>query len=847
MTDKSEMRKHVWTALKNTGMVFLTMLFLMVCIAAINSDLVYANDSVTACEQEAVNYRNVVISPGNDSDWDSLKISASMKYGEDTVQQFTKELDRNSAQEGASEVYRIELPYFGEWFLNIAYMKDGAELDSEEVTVGVVADEYNIAPLYGSVPALIFSLKSLGGGIPSQTADGDPIPSIVTLSRPSQFDWNNLPANMYENPYVSLQNGAYGSSEINLEAAAPRMKAYVESLIRYNSDSKFNFYFSDYHFYQVMPSLVYETGLSEDRYKLVFITDGGGVSYNTFREAYDNTSDAESKHNQLKNEYIGNEYIGLEERMRSGEQLDSSTKRKLYKYVYAIVDSTEDAEWWVIRKSSGDTFAIQDKNFLQTVIDDGRVSSNYINNLLAAVENAQKGQTLKNLYSFEDEAFESIRSEGKTPMMILGTSSTVEGADPIDEYVRIIRAYYGDAYGYVYKGHPGNIPSEARIREIEDQGMYYVDASIAAELFMFYNPDTQICGYPSTTFQYGDGESTSKALFLTDKKNAYHCEEKLWTVVKQYAASVDFFVSKVELKDGNYVLGSAAKRTSGSSDSSMLTKVSSIDLKAAAIMEDLGHSYYLLEFNPGKEKNLLIWDSNDGILIDPETYSDENGDGGNNGNNSEDPESGNNSGNQDGQNDQNNQGSQNNQDDQNNQNNQSNQSGGENAQAKISISKAVTSSITDRVYTGKVHKPVPKVTVNGKNLKAGSDFVISYSRNNAIGKAALTIRGTGRYEGKITRSFKIIPPSTKITKLKLSGKKLTLSWKKIKQASAYQIAVSSDKTFKKGTKKYLSKGSKKKITLKKGKTHYIRIRAYKKTASGTIYSKWSSVKRVKVK
>ncbi|MBQ8028332.1 MAG: fibronectin type III domain-containing protein, partial [Clostridia bacterium] len=65
----------------------------------------------------------------------------------------------------------------------------------------------------------------------------------------------------------------------------------------------------------------------------------------------------------------------------------------------------------------------------------------------------------------------------------------------------------------------------------------------------------------------------------------------------------------------------------------------------------------------------------------------------------------------------------------------------------------------------------------------------------------------------------------------------------------YQVYYSTKKSsgFKKvaSYKTNVTKGSKSK--LKSGKTYYFKVRAYKKTASGTVYSSWSSVKSVKIK
>ena len=55
--------------------------------------------------------------------------------------------------------------------------------------------------------------------------------------------------------------------------------------------------------------------------------------------------------------------------------------------------------------------------------------------------------------------------------------------------------------------------------------------------------------------------------------------------------------------------------------------------------------------------------------------------------------------------------------------------------------------------------------------------------------------------------------------------------------------------FKKSVKKVYFKGTSKTISkLRKNKTYYIKVRAYKKNASGKkVYSKYSKVKKIKIK
>ena len=80
------------------------------------------------------------------------------------------------------------------------------------------------------------------------------------------------------------------------------------------------------------------------------------------------------------------------------------------------------------------------------------------------------------------------------------------------------------------------------------------------------------------------------------------------------------------------------------------------------------------------------------------------------------------------------------------------------------------------------------------------------------------------------------------------SKQILLKYKKVSGAKGYEISYSTDKKFKKAvTKKNTAKTSYTISKLKKGKTYYVRIRAYKIDSTGKkVYGKYLSVKKVKV-
>lgn len=79
---------------------------------------------------------------------------------------------------------------------------------------------------------------------------------------------------------------------------------------------------------------------------------------------------------------------------------------------------------------------------------------------------------------------------------------------------------------------------------------------------------------------------------------------------------------------------------------------------------------------------------------------------------------------------------------------------------------------------------------------------------------------------------------------------MTVSYKKVSGAAGYMITYSTSKTFKKSATKsaVTSKLSKTITRLKKGKTYYVKVRAFKQDSSGKrTYGSYSTVKSIKIK
>lgn len=72
---------------------------------------------------------------------------------------------------------------------------------------------------------------------------------------------------------------------------------------------------------------------------------------------------------------------------------------------------------------------------------------------------------------------------------------------------------------------------------------------------------------------------------------------------------------------------------------------------------------------------------------------------------------------------------------------------------------------TSYIYTGSAIKPAVTVKYNGKTLKSGTDYTVSYKNNTKVGTAAITVTGKGNYSGTKTRTFSIVNKAVSTVKV----------------------------------------------------------------------------------
>lgn len=128
------------------------------------------------------------------------------------------------------------------------------------------------------------------------------------------------------------------------------------------------------------------------------------------------------------------------------------------------------------------------------------------------------------------------------------------------------------------------------------------------------------------------------------------------------------------------------------------------------------------------------------------------------------------------------------------------------------ISKIKTVSVSSAVYTGKAAEATVTVKdANGKKLKKGRDFTVTYSKNVALGKKATAkINFIGNYSGTKKLSFSVLPGATSKLTVKPTETTAKVSWKKVEGATKYVVGIYKGK-------KLLKKVETAKTSLKFGK------------------------------
>ena len=169
---------------------------------------------------------------------------------------------------------------------------------------------------------------------------------------------------------------------------------------------------------------------------------------------------------------------------------------------------------------------------------------------------------------------------------------------------------------------------------------------------------------------------------------------------------------------------------------------------------------------------------------------------------------------------------------------------------KNNFKKATVSGISNKSYTGKNITQSITVKYNGKTLKNGTDYTVSYSNNKNIGTATVKIAGKGSYTGTITKTFKINPAKQEIQKLTAKSKAFFVDWAQKGSATGYEIQYATNSKFTSAKKVTITNNKTDTKTISKlsgKKKYYVRVRSYTTVKGTKYYGAWSASKSVTTK
>jgi len=435
-----------------------------------------------------------------------VKVTLQMKNGKKVMKARSKVIQISDIDE-MTKSFNINAPAYGRYSVIVKYYKKSKLKKKVKIAkLGVIAEEYNIAVLNGTFGPLYFSMSLLGAEdssnpgvkVNTTTTDGDPIPTIISLSRYYMYNWKAVPENTMSNPLMkSYKSGSFTKGKIN------GMAKYAKMLKSLNSNSKFHFYFTDNCIF-ALDKIVYMNKFKDSQFDAVLLTDGTESPYD-FNEVYNNNS-AKSTYKSMVDEFTTMITMHRKGKGFSYKSLDKYRKnlgaRALSFYTYAAT-SRDNVSWWVSRKNG--TFLCPDDDFLTAA--KGQMIEMGLNRMLVDLGNKGTAENLKELFRLDQDMFADAEKNNKIPLVIMGTRVDLEeDFEPFEAY--IVKAYSED-YEIYYKGHPAS-PTKLhpeKQKQLDKYGIHDVESSIPAELILFYYEDLMVAGESKSTLNqsYKDG------------------------------------------------------------------------------------------------------------------------------------------------------------------------------------------------------------------------------------------------------------------------------------------------------------------------------------------------------
>ena len=449
----------------------------------------------------------------------------------------------------SSDSVNYDLKYYGKHEVTIEFLSGSKVVSKKLLDYCLTSPEYNIAYLHATLPVTYFSLMVSDKDTSYVNAKA---PSIVVIERAGAYDWDNLLPNMYGCPFIEedkLVNSDSSSNSImadGLESIA----RYIEYLRDLNGNSRFHIFVTD-NFADSFIELALETNIDFD---LTMLSDGSNGTYGTFRSVY-GAGGANDNSERVYDEVLS-AWNKVKVKAREG---DSSWKNDL-KALYngsdyrkraclppVLINDSEFTARWVVGRKNADVFGSSSVYSSKIDSNPNMVVVNLNSNLLAVLDNDET-KAFQSLYKFDSSVFEKADNAGKKIMIFLGTRNDENLY--LEQYISFMKNYceyyLHEDYEYYYKGHPGD-PTEfnaAKNGILDKYGINSLDASIPAELFLFFRSDADVGGYASSTFASYQKDEIPFICGQVDSNTEGYSDKINTTIVPESESSTNFVVTR---------------------------------------------------------------------------------------------------------------------------------------------------------------------------------------------------------------------------------------------------------------------------------------------------------------
>lgn len=530
--------------------VFAISMCMLLCLCAFigcSDDVTMGDEDAAKSEifgerQEAVDGKMavpyLVINEDRES-YDSFKLF--VYYGEALMSECDIDPERNAVVVDA---------VYGKSTVKLVATKDDKAEVLASAEMEIYADEYNFATLNATFPVVYFTLDMFSMGEESAPgafaeAGGLPImkdvPTFVSLERHAAYSWENLPENVFTLPG--------GEAKGDFHKNNTEMARYIKELYDINPDSKFNFYCTD-NYPELILKMFTAQQIPEKNFHATMISDGTGT-FVIYRSIFSPVN-AEEEYTKMVAEWERVKAAaanGEKDYLKDVYNRYHDTYSVLATYAFLVAAEEDNVDIWCSRDLfTSNTESEFIKGVVADMIEAGKIKMFGINNMLSILHTEEQ-IALKKLFHFDAEMFEAAEAAGKKALVIIGSSPAAENGE-LEAYVKLLQAIYGDEYMLYYKGHP-RYPVELdddKNAMFEKYGLINLDASIAAELIMFYSPEIELVGWGSTTFKSA-AEGKFLALF-----NYTKAEGKEYAEQQGYPDMPDTYYKTIVIGEKAYIV-----------------------------------------------------------------------------------------------------------------------------------------------------------------------------------------------------------------------------------------------------------------------------------------------------